>query len=166
MTHHLQKSWTWIGFTVMGLSGAIAILAGISPIAPTTQASSPFMLANLKQSLSKQSLSKQSLSLSGTLYRYEPAIPKASPPPLPGYRVYLYSRESNRWIGPSITDSYGRYAFYDISSATYLLRIYPTGYRGELNKGQSTQSAPSHIWQQEVKVPGRVKPIVLQRPTD
>jgi hypothetical protein len=107
----------------------------------------------------------QTLSLAGALYRYDSSNSKAAPPALPGYWVYLYSRQSHRWIGPSITDSYGRYAFYDVVSGTYLLRIYPAGDRGEPAQNQSTQAVQPHIWQQEVKVPGRVRPIVLRHPT-
>ncbi len=158
MTRHFPKS-----LMAIGLGIAIAMLARVSFLIQTTQAASSLGLNNISQ-IHQISQINQSLSLSGTLYRYEPANRKAPPPPLPGYRVYLYSRQANRWIGPSITDSYGRYAFYDISYGTYLLRIYPTGYRGEANQGQSDQSVQPHIWQQEVKVPGKVKPIVLQRP--
>jgi hypothetical protein len=132
-----------LGFAVTGQAAGAGTTA--------TQAISPFGLVALNQKL----------SLSGALYLYEPANPKA--PPLPGYRAYLYSSQSKRWIGPSITDNYGRYAFYDVTPGTYLLRIYPPGYRGKPNQSQSVQSVQPHVWQQEVRVPGKVKPIVLKR---
>jgi hypothetical protein len=154
-----QQFLTWIGLTTIGWGMAVTGLAAMEVGVPAPQVASSFELAALKQTL------KQKLSLSGALYRYEPANPKASPPPLPGYRAYLYSRPSNRWIGPSITDSYGRYAFYDVAAGTYLLRIYPAGYRGELTQNPSKPAVQPYSWQQEVKVPGQVRPIVLRNPT-
>ncbi len=155
MMHYQQKFLTGIGIIAIGWGLAVTGLAGAGLGAPTVPAATPLVLSDITQTL----------SLTGALYRYEPANPKAAPPPLPGYRVYLYSRQANRWIGPSITDSYGRYAFYDVDSGTYLLRIYPTGYRGEADQSQVTQAVQPHIWQQEVRVPGTVKPIVLRNPT-
>lgn len=100
------------------------------------------------------------LSLSGSLYRYNPTLRKTRPPALPGQRVYLYSNRPSRWIGPSITDSYGRFAFYDLSPGVYLLRIYPPTFRGRPT--DSSTSGKQYLLQQEVKVPGRVQPIVLR----
>lgn len=37
-----------------------------------------------------------------------------------GYEVYIYS-DSTQWIGPSITDSLGRFAFFGIQSGRYLV---------------------------------------------
>jgi hypothetical protein len=53
-------------------------------------------------------------------------------------------------MGPSITDAYGRYAFYGIQEGRYLVRIYMS----EINWRQQ-------VWQQEVRGPGEVKAIVL-----
>lgn len=41
--------------------------------------------------------------------------------PVPGAQVLLFNGVA--WIGPSITDSYGRYAFYNAPPGTYLLRV-------------------------------------------
>lgn len=80
----------------------------------------------------------------GVLYRQNQAS-TSSPVPLSGYDVYLYSKGTG-WIGPSVTDSYGRFALYKIAPGDYLLRIYTSG---------------CEAWQQEIKAPSRVEPIVL-----
>lgn len=85
----------------------------------------------------------QNLSLSGSLYRRNPH--GTTPIAANGYRVYLYNR-SAKWIGPAITDFKGRYAFYNITSGSYLMRVYDDGHK---------------VWEQEVRIPGRVSPIVL-----
>ncbi len=85
----------------------------------------------------------QTGNLYGVLYRQNPAGP--NPMPLSNHEVLLYSR-STGWIGPSLTDGYGKYALYNVPRGRYLLRI---NFRG------------SQVWQQEVEVPAAVPPIVL-----
>jgi hypothetical protein len=110
------------------------------------------------QSLGAGTAIAQNLSLSGELYRLNTSAPTARPLANPGYRVYLYSKSQTRWIGPSITDSYGKFAFYDMPPGLYFLRIYPPQ--------QTNQTPPPalkrFVWQQEVKIPGKVPPIVLK----
>lgn len=85
----------------------------------------------------------QTLCLSGSLYRRNPH--GTTPIAANGYRVYLYN-PSAKWIGPALTDFKGRYAFYDITRGIYLMRVYDDGRK---------------VWEQEVQVPDRIKPIVL-----
>ena len=84
------------------------------------------------------------LSLNGTLLRYNPNGPR--PLPESGDKVYIYSSRTG-WIGPSITDDYGRYAFYDLAlQGPYVMRVY---------------ADDREVWEQDVSVPGTVAPIVL-----
>ncbi len=85
----------------------------------------------------------QTGNLYGVLYRQNPGA--SAPIPLSKYEVYLYAR-STGWIGPSLSDGYGKYAFYNVPAGRYLLRIH---FRG------------TQVWQQEVQVPSTVQPIVL-----
>ena len=46
----------------------------------------------------------------------------------PGDRVLVYDTVTNKWIGPSLTDSLGSYAFYDlVAGRDYILRVYVGG---------------------------------------
>lgn len=94
------------------------------------------------------SAQSQQKGITGSIFLYNEA--GGNPIPLSGYEVYLYDRQSQKWMGPSITDAYGRYAFYGIQEGSYLLRIYMS----ETNWRQQ-------VWQQEVQGPGEVKAIVL-----
>jgi hypothetical protein len=80
----------------------------------------------------------QALSLAGVLARGNPASPVA------GTRVYL--RQGATDIGPSITDAYGRYAFYETAPGTYQLRVQIGGHT---------------VLSRTVTVPGRIPPLVL-----
>jgi len=83
----------------------------------------------------------QPLSVSGSVFR---AGQNATP--WPGLRVYIHGAQGN-WIGPSITDGYGRYAFSGLTyQKQYLLRVYDGG---QLK------------WQQELSGPENVPPIIL-----
>jgi hypothetical protein len=88
----------------------------------------------------------QSPSLSGSVYRQAPSA--RAPSPVRGLEVYLYSQRT-RWIGPAMSDGYGRFAFFNVAPGRYLLRVY---------------SDKRVVWQGEVTVPGRVEPIVLPAP--
>ena len=80
----------------------------------------------------------QVVSFVGTVYR-------STGYPLPGLQVGLFSSGTG-WIGPSITDSYGRYAFYNTPPGQYLLRI---TYGGQI------------LYNEAINVPGTHTPIVL-----
>ena len=90
----------------------------------------------------------QTVSLSGTVYQYRPGSDR--PAPSPNLRVFLYDPSSGKWIGPVLTDSYGRFAFYDLKGGKRLLKVY---------RSADTRSA---AWQQEVTVPAQLQPIVLR----
>lgn len=94
------------------------------------------------------SAQSQQQGITGSIYLYNEA--GGNPIPLSGYEVYLYDRQSQKWMGPSITDAYGRYAFHGIQEGSYLLRIYMSGTNWR-----------QQVWQQEVQGPGEVKAIVL-----
>ncbi len=85
----------------------------------------------------------QTGNLYGVLYRQNPSA--SYPIPLSNYEIHLYAR-STGWIGPSLTDRLGKYAFYNVPPGRYLMRI---------------QFRNRQVWQQEVQVPGTVSPIVL-----
>ena len=88
----------------------------------------------------------QSPSLYGSLYRQAPR--GSAPMPMRGLEVYLYSART-RWVGPAMSDGYGRFAFFNVAPGRYLLRVY---------------SEKRVVWQGEVTVPGQVEPIVLPSP--
>lgn len=90
----------------------------------------------------------QPKSITGSLYLYNAA--GGNPIPLAGYEVYLYDIQAQKWMGPSITDAYGRYAFYGIQEGRRLIRIY-----------MSDTNWRQRVWQQEVQGPGELKAIVL-----
>jgi hypothetical protein len=90
----------------------------------------------------------QTVSLSGTVYQYRAGADR--PAPSPNLRVFLYDPSSSRWIGPVLTDSYGRFAFYDLRAGKRLLKVY---------RSADTKSA---AWQQEVTVPAQLQSIVLR----
>ncbi len=92
--------------------------------------------------------SAQQVSLTGSIYRYRGE--RENPVPLPNYRVFLRRSADGAWTGPILTDGLGRFAFYGLKSGPYLLKIYRTA------------DNRSQVWQQEVAVPGHVKPIVLR----
>lgn len=94
------------------------------------------------------SAQSQQKGITGSLYLYNEA--GGNPIPLSGYEVYLYDRQSQKWIGPSLTDAYGRYAFYGIQEGRYLMKIY-----------MSDTNWRQQVWQQEVRGPGEIKAIVL-----
>lgn len=90
----------------------------------------------------------QKVSFSGTLYQYR--SDRDHPTPIPNLRVFLLEPSSGKWTGPVLTDSYGRFAFYDLQAGRYVLKIY---------RSADTRSL---VWQQEAAVPGQLPPIVLR----
>jgi hypothetical protein len=44
-----------------------------------------------------------------------------------GDHVLLYDFSKHAWIGPALTDNDGRYAFYDLVVAPYILALYVKG---------------------------------------
>ena len=79
----------------------------------------------------------QTGDLYGTIYTSSP--PHSA---LPGLRIFLRSDRTGE-IGPSITDNYGRFAFYNIPRGTYTISILaPDGRRRLLTRDN-------------VQVPGR-----------
>jgi len=71
--------------------------------------------------LAPGALNAQLVVVSGAIYVYNPG--GTEPAPAVGHRVYLFNR-STGWIGPSVTDNYGRFAFYKVTQSSYLLTIY------------------------------------------
>ena len=88
------------------------------------------------------------ISLKGSLYLYNPD--GKTPLPLSGYMVSLYNIRSKKFLNQSVTDSYGRYAFYGVSEGEYLLRVYMTGSHWQ-----------QQVWQQKVQAPSVIQSIVL-----
>ncbi len=88
-----------------------------------------------------------SVSLSGAVYQRQPQGDR--PLPIPQCRVYLLDEASRAWIGPVPTDSYGRFAFYDLRNGSYVLKVFRPNDR----------KRPA--WQQQVTTPTRLPPIVL-----
>ena len=68
------------------------------------------------------------------------------PVPAAGYKVYLYSRVGQAWIGPVLTDSQGRYAFFNRPNGDYLLRVI---------------QSDKQVFEQQVTIPMSLAPIVL-----
>lgn len=83
-------------------------------------------------------------SLSGQLFLQNPHGPH--PVPAAGYKVYLYSRVGQAWIGPVLTDSQGRYAFFNRPNGDYLLRVI---------------QSDKQVFEQQVTIPVSLAPIVL-----
>jgi hypothetical protein len=89
-------------------------------------------------------LAGTSSSLSGSVYRGGSGTTSSA---VPGALVYVHAASSNAdWIGPAVTDTFGRYTFDAVSSGSYSLRIFINGKR---------------VWEQTVVGPGRIAPIVL-----
>ncbi len=88
-----------------------------------------------------------SVSLSGAVYQRQPQGDR--PSPIPQCRVYLLDAASGAWIGPVPTDSYGRFAFYDLRSGGYVLKVF------------KPRDGKRPAWQQQVTTPSRLPPIVL-----
>jgi hypothetical protein len=84
----------------------------------------------------------QVVSFSGSLYHTN----GAQSMPIPNAQVGLFSSGTG-WIGPSITDSYGRYAFFSVPPGQYLLRVTLNG---------------AIIWTEGVYVPGANHVIVVR----
>jgi hypothetical protein len=84
----------------------------------------------------------QVVSFSGSLYRTN----GAQSMPISNAQVGLFSTGTG-WIGPSITDSYGRYAFFNVPPGQYLLRV---NFNGVI------------IWTEGVYVPGANHIIVVR----
>ena len=83
--------------------------------------------------------SAQTLSLFGSLRSANGAEPIA------GARLFVRQGAAEP-IGPALSDSYGRYAFYDISPGRYHLTVYVHD---------------AKRWDVEVTVPGDLAPIVI-----
>jgi hypothetical protein len=87
-------------------------------------------------------------SLKGSVYLFAPQ--GEDPTPVSGYEVKLYDMQQKKALNPSVTDAYGRYAFFGIPSGRYILSIIKTGPHWR-----------QFLWRQEVTAPGAVAPIVL-----
>ena len=64
-----------------------------------------------------------------------------------GYDVYVRPRGGTDWIGPVITDTYGRFVFTSLAPGKYLARAY---------------TGPVRVWEQIVDVPSVLPPIVAR----
>jgi hypothetical protein len=70
--------------------------------------------------------------------------------PVVGADVYLHpagTTDPDAWLGPNLTDVYGRFTFYNVPQGRYLLRIY---------------SGTLHLWEQVVELPATLQPIVIR----
>jgi hypothetical protein len=90
-------------------------------------------------------------NLDGSLFLYNPG--GQSPTALNGYQVELVDSKTQAKTDSSVTDSYGRFAFQGIGEGEYSLVIYSAG-----------RSWKQQVFQQSVRVPGRLNPIVLPAP--
>lgn len=84
-------------------------------------------------------------SVSGSVYRFGSGTTSTS---LVGALVYIRPANSadGAWVGPAVTDSYGRFVFQGVGTGKYLLRVYVSRKR---------------VWEQLVDAPSRVSTIVL-----
>ena len=84
----------------------------------------------------------------GTVFIMNPG--GKSPIPASSYEVTLYDIQKKMLLNPSVTDTFGRFAFYGVRSEKYLLDI--------IRRGKNW----THLfWRQEVKAPLTLEPIVL-----
>jgi hypothetical protein len=98
--------------------------------------------------LCASTVTAEDTALKGTVYLYAPQA--ENPIPVSGYEVKLYNVKQQKSLNPSITDAYGRYAFFGIPRGKYVLSI--------------TKAGPywrQRVWRQEVTAPGTPDPIVL-----
>lgn len=86
--------------------------------------------------------------VTGSLFKLGTGEPR--PTAVVGASVYLHRADPSKgddWIGPNLTDLYGRFNFPNVESGKYLLRIY---------------SGTIHLWEQTVEAPTIVEPIVIR----
>jgi hypothetical protein len=86
-------------------------------------------------------------ALVGAVYQYRGGNSSTSTA-LAGALVYVHTAASTDgdWIGPIVTDAYGRFTFAQLYRGRYVLRVF----RGSKS-----------VWQQEVTVPGKLPPIIV-----
>ncbi|MBV8370618.1 MAG: hypothetical protein JO036_17035 [Candidatus Eremiobacteraeota bacterium] len=84
--------------------------------------------------------------VSGAFYRYLPGA--ATPPPIAGASVYIRPLpvKNDVWLGPSVTDSNGRYTFIAVPAGRYLLQAFISS---------------SFLWQQTFDASNRPIPAVV-----
>lgn len=93
-------------------------------------------------------------SLAGSFYRGS-ALPRDSKgqqrvsdaTAAAAYQIYVRVLPDGTWIGPVLTDTYGRFAFTSLAAGTYQLRAYDEHVR---------------VWDQVVTVPSVIPPIVIR----
>ena len=86
--------------------------------------------------------------LAGSIYKL--AYGDAKSVPVTGASVYLHpsnSQDDADWIGPNLTDAYGRFTFQGPANGQYLMRIY---------------SGTMRVWEQVVQIPTKLAPIVVR----
>jgi len=86
--------------------------------------------------------------LAGSLYKL--AYGDRTSVPVAGASVYLYpaaSQDQSAWIGPNLTDGYGRFTFQGPGAGKYLMRIY---------------SGSTRLWEQTVQLPTALDPIIIR----
>lgn len=86
--------------------------------------------------------------LAGAIYKLAYGDTKSVP--VAGASVYLHpaaSHDDAAWIGPNLTDAYGRFTFQGPANGEYLLRIY---------------SGTLRVWEQVVQIPATLAPIVVR----
>ncbi len=67
-----------------------------------------------------------------------------------GYLVYMYHYETQTWLNPSITDSYGRFAFYKVPNGKYLLQVY-----------EYSENYRKLVWKEDVTSDQLLKPMIV-----
>lgn len=88
--------------------------------------------------------------LNGTVYIVSPE--SESPMPASSYQVKLYDTQLKKSLNPSVTDAYGRFAFFGVRKGKYLLDVV-----------QTAKNWTHRLWRQDVTAPGTVRPIVLSQ---
>ncbi len=85
------------------------------------------------------------VALAGSVYRGGAGSTSTA---LVGALVYVHDTRSDGgpWAGPALTDAYGRFAFEELDSGRYVLRVFV---------------ARKRVWEQIITVPGRLPPIVI-----
>lgn len=86
--------------------------------------------------------------LAGSIYKI--AMNDKTSTPVAGAAIYLHaanSQDEAAWIGPNLTDAYGRFTFQGPGNGEYVMRIY---------------SGSLRLWEQVVQLPAKLDPIVIR----
>lgn len=94
-----------------------------------------------------RSQSSGTVSLAGSLFKISAGQTQSTP--VSGAAVYLHApgAAAADWIGPNLTDLFGRYEFYNLPPGLYAMRIF---------------SGTIRLWEQVVTLPAKLPPIVIR----